>query len=239
MTKARRLMLLAICVILVTGCNIFKRVTSYEDGFHAIFDGKTLNGWDGDSVYWRVENRSLVGEVTPKTILKRNSFIIWKGGVLDNFELRGQFRVSVSGNSGINYRSVKVEGLPFALKGYQADIDGGNKYTGQNYEERGRQFLAYRGQRVTIETGEKPKVIGMTGARDSLLKSIKKGDWNEFHLIIKGPNMKHYINGVLMAEVTDNDTVHRKMSGLLGVQVHVGPPMKIEFRDLRLKKLKL
>jgi hypothetical protein len=229
--------LLAFCFILIVGCSFIQKVNSFEEGYQSIFDGKTLNGWDGDSVYWRVENKALVGEVTPKTILKRNSFIIWKGGVVDDFELKTEFRVSPSGNSGINYRSEEVPGIPFALKGYQADIDGGNKYTGQNYEERGRQFLAYRGQNVVIESGGKPKVIGMTGVRDSLLRSIKKGDWNEYHLVVNGSNMKHFINGVLMSEVTDNDPDNRKMKGLLGVQVHVGPPMKVEYRNLRLKKL--
>jgi hypothetical protein len=234
-SKAVKPLLVAFGLTFLVGCSIFKRVILFEEGYQSIFDGKTLNGWEGDSAYWRVENKALVGEVTPKTILQRNSFIIWKGGLVDDFELKGEFRVSPSGNSGINYRSEELEDVPFALKGYQADIDGGNKYTGQNYEERGRQFLAYRGQKVIIEPGEKPKVIGMTGARDSLVKSIKKGDWNEYHIIVKGANMKHFINGVLMSEVTDNDTANRKMKGLLGVQVHVGPPMKIEYRNLRLK----
>jgi hypothetical protein len=156
--------------------------------------------------------------------------------MVDDFEFKAEFRITPSGNSGINYRSEEVPGVPFALKGYQADIDGGNKYTGQNYEERGRQFLAYRGQRVIIEPGGKPEVTGMTGARDSLIKIIKKGDWNEYHLIVKGTNMKHFINGVLMSEVTDLDVANRKLKGLLGVQVHVGPPMKIEYRNLRLKR---
>src|SRR5262245_6570866 len=81
---------------------------SDESGFEVIFDGKTLKGWEGDPKYWRVENGCLIGEVTPETILKQNSFIIWRGGVTRDFELKVEYRVSASGNSGINYRSIEV-----------------------------------------------------------------------------------------------------------------------------------
>src|SRR3954470_20943882 len=113
-------------------------VTTTDDAdYESIFDGKTLNGWEGDPKYWRVENGALVGEITPETVLKANTFIIWRGGVTKDFELKVEYRISGNGNSGINYRSVEVPGLPLALRGYQADIDGRNRYTGQNYEERG------------------------------------------------------------------------------------------------------
>ncbi len=113
--------------------------TGDESGFESIFDGRTLKGWAGDPKYWRVEGGALVGEVTPETLLKQNSFIIWRGGVTRDFELKVEYRVSARGNSGINYRSVEVAGQPFALRGYQADIDGQNRnagdlrHTGQNY----------------------------------------------------------------------------------------------------------
>ena len=89
-----------------------------------IFDGKTLKGWDGDPTYWRVENGNLVGEITPSTLLKTNSFIIWKGGEPGDFEFKGEFNITEAGNSGINYRSDQLTDVPFALRGYQADIDG-------------------------------------------------------------------------------------------------------------------
>ena len=66
-----------------------------------IFDGKTLNGWEGDPKYWRVENGALVGEVTPETLLKTNSFVIWRGGVTKDFELKVDYRITDRGNSGI------------------------------------------------------------------------------------------------------------------------------------------
>ena len=115
-----------------------------EEGFIKIFNGKNLEGWQGDTLYWRVQDGILTGEVTAATLLKRNSFIIWKTKQPENFELQVDYRVSAHGNSGVNYRSVLIDTLPFALKGYQADIDGEDNWSGQNYEERGREFLALR-----------------------------------------------------------------------------------------------
>ncbi|MBD0277319.1 MAG: DUF1080 domain-containing protein [Flavisolibacter sp.] len=239
---------LGLLLVISTGihCHSSKQTTAAEDNtFISIFDGKTLNGWQGNPTYWRVENGIMIGEVTPQTLLKRNSFIIWRGGSPADFELKVSYRISPMGNSGVNYRSDEIDSLPLALKGYQADIDGKDKYglgyprhTGQNYEERGREFLALRGQRVIIETGQKPRVIDSLGSRETLLKSIRYDGWNELHIIAKGNNLKHFINGTLMSEVTDNDTVNRRMNGIIGVQVHVGPPMKIEYKNFRLKILK-
>ena len=216
---------------------------SDEAGFEPIFDGKTLTGWEGDSKYWRVENGALVGEVTPETILKQNTFIIWRGGVTRDFELKVEYRISSRGNSGINYRSVEVVGQPFALRGYQADIDGENRnangvrHTGQNYEERGRTFLAVRGQMVRLEEGKKPAVIASLGDTKELESFIKNDDWNEYHLVARGNVLIHILNGQVMSMVVDDDAKNRRFVGLLGVQVHVGPPMKIEYRNFRLMKL--
>ena len=116
-----------------------------NEGFQPIFDG-TLKNWDGDPQYWRIENNILIGEVTPDNLLKQNSFLIYRGGTPKDFELKAEFHISDHGNSGINYRSVEIPGTKWLLRGYQADIDGADKYTGQNYEERGRTFLAMRGQ---------------------------------------------------------------------------------------------
>lgn len=221
--------------------------------FVQIFDGKTLQGWQGDSNYWRVENGTLVGEITPDKLLKANTFIIYQGTQPADFELKLECRISERGNSGINYRSEQVPDVPHALRGYQADIDGKNQYTGQNYEERARTTLAYRGQITTINAPDNPtaslqdnvknnawtglNVTGSLGDMEELKTHIKSQDWNEIHLVIKGNRLRHYVNGKLMSDVTDNDTANRKMQGMLGVQVHVGPPMKVEYRNIRLKQL--
>jgi hypothetical protein len=234
----------------MASCSSPKRSIT-NDGFQKIFDGKTLDGWEYDPVYWRVENGALVGEVTPSTLLSRNTFIIKKYLDLSDFELKVEYRISSRGNSGINYRSEKIDTLPYAMRGYQADINGQNNYTGQNYEERGRTTLAYQGQKVTVnaagDTGPlknniannawaKRTVTAMLANTDSLRKKINS-EWNEYHLIIKGNRLLHYINGVLMSDVTDEDPLNRRSSGSIGVQVHVGPPMKIEYRNFRVKKL--
>ena len=208
-----------------------------NDGFVSIFNGTSLDGWDGDPRYWRVEDHEIVGEVTPATLLKQNNFLIWRGGAPTNFELKAEFRISSGGNSGINYRSAEIPGTKWLMRGYQADIDGANKYTGQNYEERGRTFLAPRGTVTYVATGEKPQVIASLGSADDLKAFIKNGDWNEYHLIVRGNVLIHILNGHVMCEVIDDDTVNRTMSGLIGVQVHVGPPMKIEYRTFLLKTL--
>jgi hypothetical protein len=212
-------------------------VTNDESSFMQIFDGKTLTGWEGDTNYWRVEDGALVGEVTPTNLLKVNSFIVWRGGETRDFELKVDYRISARGNSGINYRSVMATNGPWAMKGYQADIDGRNQYTGQNYEEKGRTFLALRGQMTRIQEGKAPQIIGSTGGTNELLSVIKTNDWNEYHLIVSGNMMTHILNGRVMSVVIDEDVANRKFDGMLGVQVHVGPPMKIEYRNFRLKKL--
>ncbi|WP_375446055.1 DUF1080 domain-containing protein [uncultured Fibrella sp.] len=253
----RKTILLAALLIasLITTCEAQAKKAKKDGGFVPIFDGKTLNGWEGDPTYWRVENGALVGEITPATLLKTNSFIIWKGGEPADFEFTGEFNITAEGNSGINYRSDRLPDIPFALRGYQADIDGKMRYTGQNYEERKRTTLAYRGQKTTIPpyTGAAtPEAIranvknnawggltmtGSLGSSDSLKTFIKPEDWNSFRLVVKGNHLQHYINGVLMSDVTDNDTVNGTSKGLLGVQVHVGPPMKVQYKNLMLKTL--
>ncbi len=242
-------------LILFSSCKTSYSQQKLERGFKSIFDGKTLNGLSGDTKYWRVENGNLVGEITPETLLKTNSFITWENGEPADFELKGEFNITEKGNSGINYRSIKLPDVPYAMKGYQADIDGANRYTGQNYEERGRTTLAYRGQITTIAAQPKPmsldevrakvvnnawtdlKVTGSLGVSDSLKLKIKNQDWNTFHLVIKGNRLQHYINGILMSDVTDNDLINGKSKGFIGVQVHVGPPMKVQYRNLRIKEL--
>lgn len=242
-------------LVLISSVNIPALAQKKTDGFVKIFDGKTLKGWEGDPTYWRVENGNLVGEITPATLLKTNSFIIWQGGEPADFEFTGEFNITADGNSGINYRSERLTDVPFALRGYQADIDGKNRYTGQNYEERKRTTLAYRGQKTTIPaytgaaTPEAVRanvksnawggltVTGSLGSSDSLKTLIKSEDWNAFRLVVKGNHLQHFINGVLMSDVTDEDTVNGKTEGLLGVQVHVGPPMKVQYRNLMLKQL--
>ncbi len=224
---------IALCMV----SSVFCLQAQNKAGFVQIFDGKSMKGWDADTTFWKVKDHSFVGEVTPSTPIKTNTFLIWRGGLPANFEFKASYRISPEGNSGVNYRSEELPDIKYALKGYQADIDGGNVYTGQNYEERGRGFLAKRGEIALLKTDKSPTITGSIGNSDSLKSKIKVGDWNEVHIIVNNNHMQHYINGILMSDVTDEDLVKRKMKGLLGLQVHVMPFMKVEYRNLYLKQL--
>jgi hypothetical protein len=210
-----------------------------EPGFTPIFDGMSLKGWEGDPKYWRVENGALVGEITPETVVKSNTFIIWRGGRPRDFELKLDYRITAEGNSGINYRSASVAdpvtpSNAFALRGYQFDIDGRRRYVGNNYEEKGRLFLAVRGQ-LTRVVGTRPPVVLSTIGDAADLGTLATDDWNAVHLTIRGNTLMHALNGRLMSVTLDDDVPNRPMDGLIGMQVHVGPPMKVEYRNIRLK----
>lgn len=212
-----------------------------EPGFRPLFDGKTLEGWEGNPKYWRVENGCLTGEITPETLLNSNTFIIWRGASPKDFELKVDFRITPGGNSGINYRSVVVPDAvtpdnKFAMRGYQFDIDGRNNYTGQNYEEKGRLFLALRGEVTHVLGTQKPIVTASVGDPKDLAGFITS-DFNAAHIIARGNVLMHFLNGHLMSMVIDDDPVGRMLEGQIGVQVHVGPPMKVEYRNFRLKTL--
>jgi len=209
-----------------------------ETGFVSMFDGKSLNGWEGDPKYWRVEDGAIVGEITPETVVKSNTFIIWKGGKPRDFELKVDYQITSAGNSGINYRSVVIAdpvtpANRFAMRGYQCDIDGNKVYTGQNYEEKGRLFHALRGQVTQRVAGRKPILLSTFPDPKEALTP----EWNAVHLIIRGNSLMHMINGRLMSLVIDDDVAGRKMEGEIGVQVHVGPPMKVMYRGFWLKTL--
>jgi hypothetical protein len=211
-----------------------------EPGFEPIFDGRTLAGWEGNPVYWRAKNGALVGEITPATIIKSNTFIIWRGGRPKDFELKLDYRITPDGNSGVNYRSAIVPdsvtpGNTFAMRGYQFDLDGRKRYPGNNYEEKGRLFLAVRGQMTHVVGGRPPIVLSTFGDADALVQ-LATDDWNAVHIVARGNVLTHILNGRIMTIVVDDDVPNRPVDGSIGVQVHVGPPMKVEYRNIRLKR---
>jgi len=225
-------------------------------GFAPIFDGKSLANWDGDPRFWRVEDGAIVGESAPDKVVNPNTFIIWRGGQPADFELKLEFRIS-GGNTGVQYRSVEMpEVAKWVLKGYQADIDFNNQYTGMLYEERARGFLAprgtfgyvgpnqppagQRGQEAPAATAKPAGPRGQLGVLEdgkALQSQIKQNDWNEFHVIARGNILIHVLNGRVMALFLDDDPAGRSMRGLIGLQLHMGPPMKVEFRNIWLKQL--
>ena len=207
-----------------------------DNGFIAIFDGETFGGWEGDMRYWSIEDGTIIGQFTKDKPLAANTFLVWRGGenkgLVSDFELKFSYRISEGGNSGVQYRSQLEDN--FGMKGYQADIHHGPRWTGICYDEHGRKVLADRGQSVVVEAGEKPKVVEQFGDRDELMKSIDLEGWNEYHIIANGNRLIHKINGVRMSEVVDNDKAERDLNGLLGLQIHSSTPVKVEFRNILL-----
>ena len=238
MRKENRFISAVALLVFLTGSFAPAFSQTIKGKFVKIFDGKSFKGWEADTTFWKIKDGVAVGQVLPGQEIKTNTFLIWKGGEPADFEFKAQYRITPEGNSGVQYRSEAVKDIPFALKGYQADIDGANRYTGQNYEERGRGFLAMRGQKVILKSNEKPVVTDSTslGGSDALKAKIKS-DWNDIRIVVKGNKMQHYINGVLMSEAIEEDKVLGKSSGLLGMQVHVMPKMKVEYREIYLKQL--
>jgi hypothetical protein len=233
-TKAVRLLLSGLMILLLA---VMSALADDEEGFRLIFDGKTLDGWDGNPKFWRIEDGTIVGETTAENPTSHNTFLIWRGGEPADFELKAEFRLH-NGNSGIQYRSIEKpqEWGRWVIGGYQADMDGANQYTGILYEERGRGIVALQGQKVEVGDDHKPRVIKQFAEPKDVLSHVKVGDWNDYHINAKGNRLVQIINGQKTMKLIDNDKDKRRMKGLIALQLHAGPPMKVEFRNLRLKE---
>jgi hypothetical protein len=205
-------------------------------GFTPMFDGTSLAGWEGDPAFWRVEGGLLVGESTAEKPLPANTFIIWTKAQPADFELKIDYRIT-AGNTGVQYRSQRAPDVgKFVLKGYQADIDFENRWTGQLYEERGRAFLALPGQ-ATALTADKPRIFGSVTPADAVKAAVNVGGWNTLHVVARKELVVHAVNGKVSAVFLDGDTKQRPTSGFIGLQLHTGPPMRAEFRNLGIRML--
>lgn len=202
----------------------------------SLFDGKTLEGWKGNDAFWSVKDGAITGTTTKENPTKGNTFLIWQGGEISDFELKLQFKI-VGGNSGIQYRSIDKGN--HVVNGYQADIEAGEKYIGILYEEGGRGILAERTQKVEIASdGKKTVAKEPTVDNKEFLASVKKEDWNTMEVTAKGQHLVQKINGLTTIDVTDNQVGKARESGILALQLHAGPPMTVQFKDIQLKKLK-
>ncbi len=206
------------------------------NAFKKIFNGEDLSGWKGNTDLWSVEDGAITGRTTAEKPLKFNTFLIWEEGTVANFELQFDYKIA-GGNSGVQYRSKVLKAEDFVVGGYQADIDATMKYAGINYEEKGRGILAQRGQRVTI-AADGTKSVEDFGDAEELGKKINADDWNKYRLVANGNKLSHYINGELMSEVIDSEKDKSATEGVLAFQVHQGPPMVIQFKNVRIKTLK-
>ncbi len=217
---------------------LLSNLSAADKGFESIFNGKDLSGWRGNKELWSVKDGAITGVTKADPKLTHNTFLVWESGKLEDFELRLEYRIE-KGNSGIQYRSKVLSEGKFGpiVGGYQADFEAGKTYSGILYEERGRGILARRGEKTEIEPGQKPKVTGSVGKSEDIQAKIKNEDWNDYRIVAKGGHLQHFINGVPTVEVTDNDQDKGAKSGVLALQIHVGPPMVVQFRNIRVKHL--
>jgi hypothetical protein len=236
-----------------------------HEGWTQIFDGKTLNNWDGDTDVWHVEDGAIVGVSSPEHPSGTTN-IIWRGGEPANFELKLEMKLEGNGaNGGVQYRSYHVEpnlgplpdDMPEAIKqrrqqqleldkkhakwnlaGYQADFDFDNKYTGQLYEQSSpRGIIAWRGQAVATEEGKKPTLLAQLATSDDLKAAIKPGEWNQVEIIADGNTLTHIINGRVMAILVDTDPKFAQAKGVIAVEIEGPGNVKISHRNIWLKML--
>lgn len=212
-----------------------------EAGFETIFDGHSLDGWDGDPRLWSVVDGAIRGKTTEENPARGNTFCVWRGGKLKNFVLKLKFRIE-NGNSGVQYRS--QESPKWRVGGYQAEVDNSLGHVGFLYHERGRGSLVNVGDFVVLRRDEDGKVLKNAVGKVADVEALKKAgycrlkDWNEYTIVARGNHLLHYLNGYPMIEMIDNDPKGRAMEGILALQIHAGPPMVVEFKDIRLKHLK-
>ena len=214
-----------------------------DDGWQTIFDGKTLDGWDGNPDFWSVQDGAITGQTTEEKKTNGNTFIIWRKGETADFELKLEYKIVPMntkgfGNSGIQYRSFEVPNEKWVIGGYQADFEAGDTYSGINYGERFRGILAGRGEKTVIGADHKPKVVEKIGDTKEIQSHIKKEDWNTYQVTAKGFTFTHKINDVTTSICTDEDTEQRRAKGVLALQLHAGDPMKVQFRNIKIKQLK-
>jgi len=208
-----------------------------NEGFVSIFDGKSLKGWEGKSEFWSVQDGAITGQTTKENPTKGNTFIIWRDGKLGDFELKLKFRI-VNGNSGIQYRSEELPDKPFVVRGYQADFEAGTRYIGILYEEKGRGILALRGHKVVIREDGTKETVGTTCDEKAMLASLNKEGWNDYYISAKGNHLVQNINGHTTVDVTDNQKSKARSEGILALQLHAGPPMLVQFKEIQLKTIK-
>jgi len=208
-----------------------------EQSFVRIFNGKDLTGWDGDPRLWSVKDGAIRGETTLENPARGNTFIIWRGGILSDFELRLSFRIGTTGNSGVQIRS-RDRGK-WVVSGYQVEVAPKKSQMGLLYDERGKRGgLAVAGQKVVFDAKGEKKVAGSLGDPKEIQNNYKENDWNDLVVVGRGNKLTQQINGVVFSELTDEQEGVSTTTGILALQIHAGPPMVVEFKNIRLKTLK-
>jgi hypothetical protein len=215
-----------------------------SDGFESLFNGSDLEGWSGDPRLWSVRDGVIHGETTEENKANRNTFLIWEGGDVEDFELRLSFRCSATNNSGIQYRSKHItEGNPanpWVVRGYQHELRNEMKLpnvAGFIYDEGGKRGrICLVGEKaVWTEAGKQVDAESLIDA-DGFEKLFRLDDWNDVVIIAKGNHIQHFLNGTKVLDFTDESPTLALSSGVLALQLHAGKPMWTEFKNIRLKK---
>jgi len=221
---------------LTLGAKPEEPVAEAPAGFAVLFNGKDLDGWDGNPQFWSVKDGVIRGETTAEKAAKNNTFLIWRGGELKDFVLKLKFRIQ-NGNSGVQYRSKDLG--EWRVSGYQAEVENNPGTVGFLYHEAGRGSLVNVGDCVQIDaTGEK-RIVSQVSDKDALVKAgfYKDKDWNEYTITARGNHLVHELNGYPTMELIDDDAAGALRAGILALQIHAGPPMVVEFKDVWLKPL--
>ncbi|MCY2984894.1 MAG: DUF1080 domain-containing protein [Planctomycetota bacterium] len=217
-----------------------------ESGMQSIFNGKDLDGWDGDPKLWSVRDGVIHGETTSENVANGNTFLIWKKGTTKDFELRLSFRCNATNNSGIQYRSKHItDGSvknAWVVRGYQHELR--NEVTFPNvssfiYDEGGkRNRLCLVGEKASWSADGKKVESSTLIDQDAFSKLMRLDDWNDVVIIGKGANIQHYLNNRLVLDFTDNEPSLALTDGVMALQLHAGKPMWAEFKNIRIKSIK-
>jgi len=226
------------CLLIVLGgLNLGLTAAVDESPWVSLFDGVSLANWEGDPLFWRVEDGAIVGETTLQHQPRIPSAeLIWQGGTVADFELKVEFKIN-TGNTGIFYRGFPRNNSPWMVGGYQADFSFDMQWSGVAFGMVYKGMLAACGEKALIgQTPEDRRVIAMVGDREEIISRIDPREWNEYHIIARGNHLIQMINGVVVCEFSES-AEDRLREGLLAVQVHAGRPMKARFRNIRLRTL--
>ena len=207
-------------------------VGAQEKEFRSLFNGKNLEGWDGNSKIWSVKDGVITGKSSGPDQMKYNEFLIWRGGEVKNFEFRAKMKI-IGDNSGIQYRSKELPSVgKWSVGGYQCDVHVNAPYHAMMYEESGRGIIAQNGQgTVTDPEGTR----WLTDRHDTVKAEF--GKWNEYTIIAKGNHIIHKLNGRKTAEFHDFDLKNRSLKGVLAFQISRGKPMTVMVKEAKLKSL--
>ncbi|MBW3599397.1 MAG: DUF1080 domain-containing protein [Planctomycetes bacterium] len=193
-------------------------VASSADDFTPLFDGETLQGWEGNEKLFRVEDGAIVGGSLTEPI-PHNEFLCTENEFGD-FELRLKAKLVGQGNNaGIQFRSRRMPNHHEVI-GYQCDMGEafGRNIWGALYDESRRRKVLAEPDQQTVEKAYKPQ------------------DWNELAIRCVGPRIQIWLNGVQTVDYTEeDDTIAR--SGVIGLQIHGGLPAEASYKDIRIRQI--